>query len=130
MLGNTPNQSTKFRTKNWVETNDESRASCNPGSQIRYKNSMWRSSLCDYSDAYILVKGIIIVRNTGTQAVLNNRNKKVIFKNCTPFTDCLREINNTEIGHAKDIDEVMPMFNLIEYSDNCWKKIWKFIVMP
>ena len=47
----------------------------------------------------------------------------MIFKNSTPFTDCLREINNTEIDHAKDIDEVMPMFNLIEYSDNCWKKI-------
>ena len=91
---------------------------------------MWRSLLCDYSDAYILVKGIIIVRNTGTQAVPNNRNKKVIFNNCTPFTDCLREINNTEIDHVKDIDEVIPMFNLIEYSGNCSKKIWKFIVIP
>ena len=128
MLGNTPNQSTKFRTKNLVETNDESRVSCNPGSQIRYKTSMWRSSLCDYSDAYALVKGIIIVRNKGTQAVPNNRNKKVMFKNCTPFPDCLREINNTEIDHAKD--EVMPMFNLIEYCENCSKKLWKFIKIP
>ena len=78
-----------------------------------------RSSLCDYNDAYILVKGTITVTNTADKgATLNNRNKKVIFKNCVPFTDCISEINNKEIDHAKDIDVVMPMYNLIEYSDN------------
>ena len=79
---------------------------------------MLRSSLCDYSDECTLVKGAITVPNTGTTAALNNRNKKVIFKNCAPFTDCISEISNKEIDHAKDIDAVMPMYNLIEYSDN------------
>ena len=71
-----------------------------------------------YSDAYILVKGTIIVTNTGAEAAPNNRAKKVIFKNCTPFINWISEINNSEIDHAKDIDVVMPVCNLIEYSDN------------
>ena len=78
---------------------------------------MLKSSLHDYNDAYILVKGTISVNNTAAQgAAVNNNNKKVIFKNCAPFTNCISEINNTEIDNAKDI--VMPMSNLIEYSDN------------
>ena len=60
-LGNTPNQPTKFRRKNWVEANDDSHGVCSIGSQIRFKLSMLRSSLCDYSDAYILVNGIITI---------------------------------------------------------------------
>ena len=59
LLKNTPNQPTKFRTKNWVEINDDSRGTYNTNSQIRYKTSMLRSSLCDYSEAYILVSGTI-----------------------------------------------------------------------
>ena len=59
LLDNTPNQPTKFRTKNWVEINDESRRTYSTNSQITFKTSMLRSSLCDYSDAYILVKGTI-----------------------------------------------------------------------
>ena len=76
---------------------------------------MLRSSLCDYSDAYILVKGNISVNNTaaaGTAA--NNTNKKVIFKNCSPFTNCIGKINNTQMNNAEYIDIVMPMHNLIE----------------
>ena len=80
---------------------------------------MLRSSLCDYSDAYILVKGNITVNNTAADgAAANNTNKKVIFKNCAPFTDCISKINNTQVDNAKDIDIVMPMYNLIEYSNN------------
>ena len=82
---------------------------------------MIRSSLCDYSDVYILVKGTITVENTGTAAVLKNRNKKVKFKNCAPFTDCIGEINNKEIDHTKDIHVVMSIYNLTEYSYNYWK---------
>ena len=79
---------------------------------------MLKSSLCDYSDAYILVKGTITANNTAAQgAAANNTNKKVIFKNCAPFTNCISEINNTQIDNAKDIDIVMPMYNLIEYSE-------------
>ena len=79
---------------------------------------MIRSNLCDYSDAYILVKGTITVPNTAAAgAAVNNTNKKVIFKNCAPFTDCITEINNTQVDDAQNIDIVMPMHNLIEYSD-------------
>ena len=59
---------------------------------------MLRSSLCDYSDAYILVKGNIAVNNTA--GAPNNTDKKVIFKNCAPFTSCIRKINNTQIDNA------------------------------
>ena len=76
---------------------------------------MIRSSLCDYSDTYTLVQGqLITVNNTGTAAAPTNRNKKVTFKNCTPFTDCISKINNTQVDNAKDIDIVMPMYNLTE----------------
>ena len=78
---------------------------------------MLRSSLCDYSDAYILLKGTITVLNTGTGDP-NNRNKEVIFKNCAPFTDYISETSNKVIDHAIDINVVMPMYILIEYIDN------------
>ena len=69
---------------------------------------MLSSRLCDFSDTYILVKGTVIVTYTGTTAASNNREKKAIFKNCVLFTDCISEINNTEIGQAKDIDVIVP----------------------
>ena len=91
---------------------------------------MLKSSLCDYSDAYILVKGTISINNTAAQgAAANNTNKKVIFKNCAPFTNCISKINNTQIDNAKDIDIVMPMYNLIEYSENNGKttgSLWQY----
>ena len=115
----TLNQPSKFRTRNWIEINDESRGTYNVNSQIKFKTTMLKSSLCNDSDAYILVKGTIRVNNTAAQgAAANNTNKVVIFKNCAPFTNCIREINNTQIDNAKDIDIVMPMYNLIEYSDD------------
>ena len=116
---NTLNQPSKFRTRNWIEINDESRGAYNVNSQIKFKTTKLKSSLCDYSDAYILVKGTITVNNTAAaDAAANNTNKKGIFKNCAPLTNCISEINNTQIDNAKDIDIVMPMYNLIEYSDN------------
>ena len=120
MFDNTPNQSSKFRTKNWVEINDQtSNREFNVNSDIKFKTTMLRSSLRDYSDAYILVKETITVNNTAAAgADANNVNKKVIFKNCAPFTNCKTKINNTEIDTGKDIDIVMPMYNLIEYSDS------------
>ena len=79
---------------------------------------MIRSSLCDYCDAYILVKGTITVPNTAAaDADANNTNKKIIFKNRAAFTDCITEINNTQVDDAQKIDIVIPMYNLIEYSD-------------
>ena len=126
----TSNQPSKFRTRNWVEINDESRGAYNVNSQIKFKTTMLKSSLCDHSDAYILVQGTISVNNTAAQiAAANNTNKKVIFKNCAPFTNCISEINNTQIDNAKDIDIVMPMYNLIGYGDNYAKttgSLWQY----
>ena len=82
--------------------------------------------LCDYSHAYMLLKGTITVNNTvAAGADANNANKEVIFINCALFTDYESKINNVEIDNAKDIDIVMPMYVLIEYSDNWFKNIWK-----
>ena len=76
---------------------------------------MLRSSLCDYSYAYILVKGNISINNTaGAGAAANNTNKKVTFKNCAPFTNCISKIKNTQIDNAEYIDIVIPMYNLID----------------
>ena len=130
MINDASNKPSKFRTKNWVEINDESRGTYNVNSQIKFKTTMLKSSLRDYSDAYIIVKGTITVNNTAAAgADANNTNKKVIFINCTPFTNCISEINNTQIDNAKDIDIVMPMYSLIEYSDNYAKtfgSLWQY----
>ena len=123
-------QPSKFRTRNWIEINDESRGAYNVNSQIKFKTTILKSSLCDYSDAYIFVKGTITVNNIAAQgAAANNTNKKVIFKNYAPFTNCISEINNIQIDNAKDIDIVMSMYNLIEYSDNYAKttgSLWQY----
>ena len=120
----------KFRIRNWVKVNDESRGTYNLNSQIKFKTTMPKPSLCDYSDVYILVKGTITVNNTAAaDADANNTNKRVIFKNCAPFTNCISEINNTHVANAEDIDIVMPMYNLIEYSDNYSKtsgRLWQY----
>ena len=80
---------------------------------------MLKSSLCDYSPAYIPVKRTITVNNTAAADVdANNINKKVIFKNCALFTNCINEITNTQVENAKSLDIVIPMYNLIEYSEN------------
>ena len=119
LLDNASNKPSKFSTRNWIEINDDIRGAYSPKKQIRFKTAMLRFSLCDYSDAYILVKGNKSVNNTdATGADANNSNKKVIFKNCAPFTDCISKINNTQVDNAKDIDIVMPMYNLLECSDN------------
>ena len=111
MLDSTSNQPSKFRTKNWVEINDKSGGTYSDNIQISFKTSMLRSILCDYSGAYILVKGNISVNNTAAADVdANNTNKKVIFKNCAPFTDCISKVNNTHVDNAKDIDTVIPMY--------------------
>ena len=114
LIDDTPNQPSKFRTRNWVEISDKSRGAYNVNSQIKFKTIMLKSSLCDYSDAYILAKGTISINNTAAEgAAVNNDNKNVVFKNCAPFTNCISEINNTQVDNAKDIDIVMPMYNLV-----------------
>ena len=119
LLGNTPNQSSKFRTKNWVEINNESRGTYNANSQIKFKTTMLKSSLCDYSDAYILVKGTITVPNTAAEdADVNNANKKVVFKNCAPFINCVSKINNGDDG-TKEVQIMVPL----KYLSNFWKTL-------
>ena len=121
MIDDASNQPSKFKTKNWVQVNDESRGTYNVNTQIKFKSTMLKSSLCDYSDAYILVKGKITITGAGDHAAaiqVDERDKVLASKNFAPFTDCIRKINNTQIDNTKDIDIVMPMYNLIEYSDN------------
>ena len=133
LIEDTSNQPSKFRTKIWVEINDESRGTYNVNSQIKFKTTMLKSSLCDYSDACILVKGTIRITGAGADAAArqaDERDKGVAFKNYAPFTNCISEINNTQVDNAKDIDILMPMPNyLIEYSDNYAKNtgsLWQY----
>ena len=119
-------------TKNGVEINDDLRGTYNTNSQIKFKTSKLRWSLCDYSNAYILVSWTITIAGAGIDDVvrqLDERNKEVIFKNCVSFTNCISEINSNQIDNAKYLDVVMPMHNLIEYND-CYSKtsgsLWRY----
>ena len=119
LLDSASNKPSKFRTRNCVEINDDIRGAYFPNKQIRFKTSMLSSSLCDYSDAYKLAKRNISVNNTAAEgAAANNVAKKVVFKNCAPFTNWTSKTNNTQIDNTEDIDIIMPIYNLIEYSDN------------
>ena len=102
MLDNTPNQPTKLRTKIWIEINDDSRGTYNTNSQIKFKTSMLKSSLFNYSDAYILVSGTITITGAGVDDApkwLDERDKGVILKNYAPFTDCISDINKTQVDN-------------------------------
>ena len=131
LLDSASNQPSKFRTRNWVKINDKSRGTYT-SNDIKFKTTMLRSNLCDYADAYILVKGNITIAGTGADDAakrLDERNKGVIFKNCPPFTKCISRINNIDIDNAQDIDIVMPMHNLIEYINNYLKtsgSLWQY----
>ena len=108
LLDDTPIQPTKFRTNNWVEINDDSRKTYNTSSQVKFKTLMLRSSLCDYIDPCILVKGTVsIAAQAGDNP--NNTNRNVVFKNSAPFTDYISEINNAQIDNANHIDVIIPM---------------------
>ena len=103
LIDDTSNKPSKFRTKSWVEINDESRGTYNVTSQIKFKTTMLKSSLCDYSDAYILVKGTITINGRGADAAAgqaDERDKGAAFKNCAPFTNCISEINNTQVDNG------------------------------
>ena len=91
LLEKTPSQSAKFWTKSCVKINDGEHGMFNTNSQIKFKTSMFRLSVCDYSDAYILVSGTITVAEV--VAGRGNNNKQSAFKNCAPFTDYISERN-------------------------------------
>ena len=82
---------------------------------LRFKNSMLRSDLCDYSDAYIVVKWEITVEGDNDA---KTRNKKLILKKNDPFRSCISKINKTFIDNAEDLDIVIPMYKLLEHSGN------------
>ena len=92
----------------------------NENKSIRFKTPMLRSNLCDYSDAYILVKGTITVAGNNLR---DRQNRPLILKNNAPFISCITRINGELIEDADDLDIVIPMYNLLEYSKNCRKTI-------
>ena len=107
----------------WSVGNAEDRHK--PSRQIRFKTSILRLDLCDFNDAYIVVKGTITVTNPDNNAY----DKKLAFKNNAPFVSCISEINNTLIDNAEDLDVVMPMYNLLDYSKSYSKttgSLWNY----
>ena len=132
----------KFVTKKWVEVYDQSQENYDVNKEIRIKTSMLRSDLCDFSDAYIVVKGNITVtkktftaddidapNNTAANVTATNTandnafgEKKLVFKNNAPFINCISKINGIKIDNAEDLDVVMSMYNLLEYSKKTPKK--------
>ena len=127
-----------FVTEKWIDVYDQSEGNYNVNKEIRIKTSMLRSDLCDFSDAYIVVKENITVTKktftadgidapnnttanvTATNTANNNAfgDKKLVFKNNAPFTNCISKINDVKTDNAEDLDAVMPMYNLLEYSKN------------
>ena len=125
LLGTTIDEVPRFITKKWVEVHDQSGSAedrYKPSKQIRFKTSMLRSDLCDYSDAYIVVKGTINVTDPDNDAY----GKELILKSHAPFVSCISKINNTLIDDAEDLDVVIPMYNLLEYSKNYRKTAGSF----
>ena len=114
----TPSEVPKFITKKWIEVHDQSGNAedrYKPSKQIRFKTSMLRSDLCDFSDAYIVVKGDITLTKTNGRGIIDIRNRFLAFKNNAPLTNCVSKIYNVLIDNAEDLDVVMSMCNLLEY---------------
>ena len=121
LLDTTPDEVPRFITKKWIEVHDQSGNTedrYKKSKQIRFKTSMLRSNLCDFSNVYIVGKGTITVTNPDN----NVYDKELAFKNNVPFVSCISKINNTLIDNAEDLDVVMPMYNLLEYSKNIQKQ--------
>ena len=107
----------KFVTTKWIKVNDLPDAQYSINRNTRFKTPMLRSNLCDYSDAYIVVKGAIDLSDAAANE--NDKAKKnVSFKNNAPFRSCITKINNTLTGNAEDLDIVLLIYNLLEHSDN------------
>ena len=115
----------RFVTKKWIEVYDQSEGNHDVNKEIRIKTSTLRSDLCDFSDAYIVVKGNITV----TEPNNTKKIKAVVFKNNARFINYISKINGVKIDNAKDLDVVMPMYNLLEYSKNYNKttgSLWNY----
>ena len=114
----------KFVTRQYVKVNSLSNT-YNENKSIRFKTPMLRSDLCDYSDAYILVNGTIAVNGivNGVENKIVRRDRPLILKNNTPLVSCMTKINNEFVEDADDLDVVIPIYNLLEYSKNYRKTI-------
>ena len=110
LLNVSDNENLKFATEKWYIIDSESNGNYSHENEIKFLASSLESSLCDYSDAHILV--------TGNINVTAGDNTKVAFKNCAPFKKCRTEINEAFVDEAVNINIAMPIYNLIEYSDN------------
>ena len=114
-LNDSDSQSSRFATRKWYvikyQNNGEYGEGSENDSSIKFETKIIKSNLCDYLDAYILVTGDIKVTNIAA-------NTNFAFRNCVPFTRCVTHINDEHIDTAENLDIVMPMYNLIEYSDN------------
>ena len=137
VLGTTPAEVPRFINKKWIEVHDQSGNAENrykPSKQIRFKALMLRSDLCDFSDAYIVVKGTITLTKTDRRRFIDIRNRFLAFKNNASFTNCISKINNLHIkdhliDNAEDLDIVMPIYNLLEFSKNYRKttgSLWNY----
>ena len=109
----------KYVTKKWIEVFDQSEKNYNPNKEIRIKRPMLRSDLCDFSDAYIVVKGDITDEGNNNA---NKHNKNLVFKNNAPFINCITKINGIKIDNTEDLNVVIPMYNLLEYNKNYKKQ--------
>ena len=129
LLGTTLDEVPRFITKKWVKVHDQSGSADDrdkPNKQIRFKTSMIRSDLCDYSDAYIVVKEDITLTKTNGTDITDTKNRFLAFKNNTPFINCISKINNILIENEEDLDIVMPMYNLLKYSKSYRKATGSF----
>ena len=115
LLGPAHDKVPRFITKKWIEVQSQSGNTYNTSKPIRFKTSMLRSDLCDYSDAYVWVKGTITVTNPNNNV---NFDRRLTLKNNAPFISCISKISGELVENAEDLDIVMPMYNLLEYSKN------------
>ena len=123
LLGSESEQLSKFITRQYVKVNSLSNT-YNENKSNRFKTPMLRSDLCDYADTYILVNGTITVTaNAGVNNIRDKKNRALILKSNAPFISCITKINNELTEDAEDLDIVMPMYNLLEYSKNYRKTI-------
>ena len=117
LLGTTLDEVPRFITKKWIEVHDQSGNADDrykPSKQIRFKTSMLRSDLRDFSDACNVIKGIITLTKTNGIGIIDIINRFLVFRNNATFTNCISKINNLLINNAENLD-VMPMYNLLEY---------------
>ena len=115
LLNDSDNESSKFATRKWYIINDQNNTQHDDGDEnratIKSETKAIKPFLCNYSDAYILVTGNI----TATEG---NANTKVTFKNCAPFRRCVTHINDENVETTENLEIILPMSNLLEYSDN------------